>query len=137
MVSYPLLYTGNPCTWTSIYSGTVTIISQPKIVSLILSPIGLKQSAEIQSSYKKKCSISGQLLPIVTTPNGLWTRWRKDLLDLPVRSMMGLTARALQVPSSLPMKLKPRGILSNHTLRVSVKALKDLWEVWYTNPLQR
>ena len=40
----------------------------------------------------------------------LLTRWRKGLPGLPVRSMMGLTARALQVPSLLPMKLRLRVI---------------------------
>ena len=31
----------------------------------------------------------------------------KDLTGQPVRSVMGLSARALQVPNPLPMKLKP------------------------------
>ena len=52
---------------TSIYSGTATIISQPNIVSLVPSPIGPKQYLAIQSFCKKKCSILGKLLPIVTT----------------------------------------------------------------------
>ena len=44
-------------------------------------------------------------------PNGHWTRQGKDWKDLPgllVRSMMGLVARTPQVPSLLPIKLKPR-----------------------------
>ena len=45
------------------------------------------------------------LLLIVIIP-----RWRKDLPGHPVRSLMGLTARVLQAPSLLPMKLKPRVI---------------------------
>ena len=108
MVSSPLLYTGNPHMGTNTYIGTVTIISRPKIVTSVPSPIGPKQSVAILSSCKKLCSISGKLLLIVTTPSGLWTRWRKDLLGLPVRSLMGLTAQTLQMPSPLPSKLKPR-----------------------------
>ena len=49
-------------------------------------------------------------LTIVNTPSGLWTRWQKDLPGPQVRSMMKLTARVLQAPSPLPMKLKPRVI---------------------------
>ena len=67
----------------------IIIISQPNIVSSVSSSIGPKQSVAILSSCKKKCSISEKFLPIVTSPSGLWTRWRKDLLGLPVRSMMG------------------------------------------------
>ena len=49
----------------------------------------------------------------------------KGLLGLPVRSTMRITARALQAPCPLPMKLKPSVILSYHTPRVSAKALKS------------
>ena len=77
-------------------------------VSLVPSPIGPKQSVAILSSYKKKWNISGQLLPIVNTPSGLWTRWRKDLPGQLGRSVMGLTAMVLQASSPLPMMLKPR-----------------------------
>ena len=89
MVSSQLLYTGSPHTQTITYSGTATIISQLNIVSLLPLPIGPTQSVTILSSSKMKWSISGKLLPIVNTPGWLWTRWRKDLPDLPVRLMMG------------------------------------------------
>ena len=133
MVSYPLLYTGNLHTHTTTYSGTATIISQLNTVSFIPPSIGPKQSVAILSSSKKKWNISGKFLLTVITPSGLWTRWRKDLPGLPVRSIMGLTASALQASNLLPMKSKPRVTLSYHTPRVSVKALKR----WNTNPLQR
>ena len=54
--------------------------------------------------------------------NGLWTRWRKDLTGLPVRSLMGLTTKALLMPNLSPMKLK--GILSYPTNKVFVKVSK-------------
>ena len=79
MVLCPLLYTGNPHIQTSIYSGTVTITSQPSLVSSKLFPTGLPPCAVILSCFKKKRSTSGKLSPNATTPNGLWTRWRKDL----------------------------------------------------------
>ena len=43
------------------------------------SPTGPQPCAAILSCFKKKRSTSGKLSPIVTTPNGLWTRWRKGL----------------------------------------------------------
>ena len=79
MVLCPLLYTGNPHIQTSIYSETVTITSQPSLVSSKLFPTGLPPCAVILSCFKKKKSTSGKLSPNATTPNGLWTRWRKDL----------------------------------------------------------
>ena len=45
MVAYPSPCTGNPHIQTSICSGTVTITSQPSLVSSILSLIGPKQCA--------------------------------------------------------------------------------------------
>ena len=89
MVLCPLLYTGNPHIQTSIYSGTVTITSQPNLVSSKPFPTGLPPCAVILSCFKKKRSTSGKLSPNVTTPNGLWTRWRKGLTSLPDRLMMG------------------------------------------------
>ena len=47
----------------------------------------------------QKWIISERLSVIVSIPNGLWTKYRKDLTGLPRRSMMGLTARALQAPN--------------------------------------
>ena len=89
MVLCPLLYTGNPHIQTSIYSGTVTITSQPSLVSSKPFPTGLPPCAVILSCFKKKRSTSGKLSPNATTPNGLWTRWRKGLTSLPDRLMMG------------------------------------------------
>ena len=57
-------------------------------------------------------------------PNGLCTRWRKDSTGLPVRSMMGLTTKALQFPNLPPMKLKIRVTLSYPTHKVFVKVAK-------------
>ena len=89
MVLCPSLYTGNLHIQTSIYSGTVTITSQPSLVSSKPFPTGLPPCAVILSCFKKKRSTSGKLSPNVTTPNGLWTRWRKDLTGLPDRLMNG------------------------------------------------
>ena len=57
----------------------------------------------------KKRNTSGQLSPNANIPNGLWTRWRKDLTGLPVRPLMGLTTRVLTVPLLPPKKLRERG----------------------------
>ena len=92
------------------FNGAATIISKLKTVSLVVSLMGPKLSVSILSFSKKKWSISGKHLLIANTPNGLWTRWRKDLQGQPVRSLMGLTSRTPQAPSLLPMKLKPRVI---------------------------
>ena len=78
MVLCPSLYTGNPHIQTSIYSGTVTITSQPSLVSSKPSPIGPPLCAAILSCFKKKRITSGKLSPNAITPNGPWTRWRKD-----------------------------------------------------------
>ena len=69
-----------------------------------------KQSAPNLSYSKKKWSTSGKHLPIVSIPNGPCTRWRKGLPIHPVRLVMGLTVRALQVPNTLPVMLKQRVI---------------------------
>ena len=53
------------------------------------SPIGLPQCAAILSYSKRRNNISGKLSLNATTPNGPWTKWRKDLTGLPDRSMMG------------------------------------------------
>ena len=79
MVLCPYLYTGNLHIQTSIYSGTVTITSQPSLVSSKPFPTGLPSCAVILSCFKKKRSTSGKLSPNVTTPNGLWTRVEKRL----------------------------------------------------------
>ena len=87
----PSLYTGNLHIQTSIYSGTVTITSQPSLVSSKPSPIGPPQCAAILSCSKRRNNTSGKLSLNVTTLNGPWTKWRKDLTGLPDRSMMGAT----------------------------------------------
>ena len=120
MVLCPLLYTGNPHIQTSIYSGTVTITSQPSLVSSKLFPTGLPPCAVILSCFKKKRSTSGKLSPNATTPNGLCTRWRKDLTGLPDRSMMGATT----VPKLPTKECKVRVILSFPTHKVFVKVSK-------------
>ena len=134
---YPSLYTGNLLTWTGIYSGTVTIMSQQNLLQLIPSPIGQKQCVAILSFSTKKWIISGRHAPNVNTHNGFSRRWRKGLTGPPGRSLMGLTTRALQAPSPLPMKLKQRVILSYLMYKIFAKALKDQWKLWHTDPLQR
>ena len=64
------------------------------------------------------------LSPNANIPNGLWTRWRKDSTGLPVRSLMGLTTKALQLPNLSLMKLKIRVLLSYPTHKVFVKVSK-------------
>ena len=120
MVLCPLLYTGNPHIQTSIYSGTVTITSQPSLVSSKPSPTGLPPCSVILSCFKKKRSTSGKLSPNATTPNGLWTRWRKDLTGLPDRSMMG----AITMPSLPTKECKVRVTLSFPKHKVFVKVSK-------------
>ena len=120
MVLCPYLYTGNPHIQTSIYSGTVTITSQPNLVSFKPSPTGPPLCAAILSCFKKKRSTSGGLSPTVNIPSGLWTRWRKDSTGLPGRSMMG----AITMPSLLTMECKIRVTLSYPTHKVFVKVSK-------------
>ena len=64
------LYTGNLHIQTSIYTGTVTITSQPSLVSSKPSPIGLPQCAAILSCSKRRNNTSGKLSLNATTPNG-------------------------------------------------------------------
>ena len=75
----PSLYTGNLHIQTSIYSGTVTITSQPSSVSSKPSPIGPPLCAAILSCSKRRNNTSGKLSPNATTLNGPWTKWRKRL----------------------------------------------------------
>ena len=120
MVLCPSLYTGNPHILTSIYSGTVTITSQPSLVSSKPSPIGLQPCAAILSCFKKKRTTTGKLSPNVITPKGPWTRWRKDSTSLPDRLMM----RATITPSLPTMECKVRATWSYPTHAVFVKASK-------------
>ena len=99
------VYQENPHIQTSIYSGTVTITSQPSLVSSKPFPTGLPPCAVILSCFKKKRSTSGKLSPNATTPNGLWTRWRKGLTSLPDRLMMG----AATMPKLPTKECKVRG----------------------------
>ena len=69
---------------------------------------------------KEKEHLRKALKLTVTTPNGLWTRWRKGLTGLPDRFMMGATA----VPSLPTMECKVRVILSYPTHKVFVKVSK-------------
>ena len=121
MVAYPSLYTGNQHILTSTYSGIVTITSQPSLVSSTPSLIGPKQCAASLSCSNKKRTTSGRLSLNSNILNGLW---RKDLTSLPGRSLMGLIAKALQVPKVSPVKLKLRVTLSYPTHKVFVKVSK-------------
>ena len=116
----PSLYTGNLHIQTSIYSGTVTITSQPSSVSSKPSPIGPPLCAAILSCSKRRNNPSGKLSPNATTLNGPWTKWRKDLTGLPDRSMMGATI----LPSLPTMECKVRVTLSYPTHKVFVKVSK-------------
>ena len=124
MVSYPSLCTGNPYIQTSTYSGIVTITSQPNLVLSTRSPIGPKQCAVSLSCSKKKRTTLGRLSLHANIPSGLWTRWRKDLTSLPVRSLMGLITKALQVPKLSSVELILRVTLSYPTHKVFVKVSK-------------
>ena len=76
------------------------------------------------SYSNRKRTTSGRLSPNANIQNELWTRWRKDSTGLPVRLLMGLTTKALQL-SRLPlMELKLRVTLSYPTQKVFVKASK-------------
>ena len=66
---------------------------------------------------QKERITSGKLSPNATTPNGLWTRWRKDSTSLPDTLMMG----AITLPSLPTMKCKVRATLSYPTHKVFVK----------------
>ena len=116
----PSLYTGNLHIQTSIYSGTVTITSQPSSVSSKPSPTGPPQCAAILSCSKRKKNTSGKLSLNVTTPNGPWTKWRKDLTGLPDRLMMGATI----LPSLPTMEWQSKATLSYPTHKVFVKVSK-------------
>ena len=83
-------------------------------------PTGPPPCAVILSCFKKKRSTSGKLSPNVTTPNGLWTRWRKGLTGLPDRLMMG----AITMPKLPTKECKVRVTLSFPTHKVFVKVSK-------------
>ena len=122
MVLCPYLYAGNPHIQTSIYSGTVTITSLPSLVSSKPSPTGLPPCVAILSCFKKKRSTSGKLSPNATTPNGLWTRWRKDSTGLPDRLMIGAT----KMPSLPTKECQVRVTLSYPTHKVFCESIKKI-----------
>ena len=124
MAHYPSLCTGSLHKLTSTYSEIVTITSQPNLVPSTSSPIGPQQCVASLSCSNRKRTTSERLSPNANIPNGLWTRWRKDSTGLPMRSLMGLTTQALQLPSLSPMKAKIRVILSYSTHKVFVKVSK-------------
>ena len=116
------LYTGNLLTQANTYSGTVTTTSQQSFVLSTPLPIGPKLYVAILSFSTRRRPTSGRHLPTYAhIPNGLLTRWRKGSTCYPERLLMELTARAPQVPSTLPMKSKPRVTLLYLTHKVSVK----------------
>ena len=119
-----LLNTGNPHIQTSTYSGIIIITSQSNLVSSTPSTIGPKQGAASLSCSNKKRTTSGRLSLNANILSGLWTRWRKDLTSLPVRSLMGLITKAPQVPRLSPVELKLRVTLSYPTHKVFVKVSK-------------
>ena len=131
------LCTGNPPIQTSIYSGEVTTTSQQNLVLLTSSPIEPKQGVTILSFSAKKWITSGRYSPQCKYPKWALTRWRKGLTDPPGRLLMGLIISTLQVPSSPPMKLKPRVILLYLIHKVFVKESRKSVGVWHTDPLQR
>ena len=124
MAHYPSLYTGNLHILTSIYSGIVTITSQPNLVSSTPSPIGPKQCVASLSCSNRKRTTSGGLSLNASILNGLWTRWRKDSAGLPVRLLMGPATKAPQLPKVPPMESQPRVTLSYPTHKVFVKVSK-------------
>ena len=124
MAHYLSLCTGNLHILTSTCSGIVTITSQPNLVSSTLSPIGPQQCVGSLSCSNRKRTTSGRLSPNANILNGLWTRWRKDSIGLSVRSLMGLTTKALQLPNPVPMKFKIRVTFSYSTHKAFVKASK-------------
>ena len=69
---------------------------------------------------QKEKDTSGKLSPNAITPNGPWTRWRKDSTGLPDRLMMGATT----LPSLPTLKCKVRATLSYPTHKVFVKVSK-------------
>ena len=119
MVLCPSLYTGNLHTQTSTYSGTATITSQPSSVLSKPSPIGPLLCAAILSCFKKKRITSGKLSPNAITPNGPWTRWRKDLTGLPDRLMMGATT----LPSLPTLKVRVTLSYPTHKVCESIKKI--------------
>ena len=124
MAYYLSLCTGNLHIQTSACSRIVTITSQPNLVSSTPSPIGPKQCAASLSCSNRKRTTSGRLSPIENILNGLWTRWRKDSTGPPVRLLMGLTTKALQLPNLSPLKLIIRVIFSYPTHKVFMKVSK-------------
>ena len=87
---------------------------------MVMEATGLPPCAVILSCFKKKRSTSGKLSPNATTPNGLWTRWRKGLTSLPDRLMMG----AATMPKLPTKECKVRVTLSFPTHKVFVKVSK-------------
>ena len=110
---------------TYSYRPVFTVGQSPSPLSQIQchpnpSPIGLPQCAAILSYSKRRNNTSGKLSLNATTPNGPWTKWRKDLTGLPDRSMMGATI----LPSLPTMECKVRATLSYPTHKVFAKVSK-------------
>ena len=109
MAHYLSLCTGNLHILTSTCSGIVTITSQPNLVSSTPSPIRPQQCVASLSCSNGKRTTSGRLSPNANILNGFWTRWRKDSTGLPVRSLMGLTTKALQPAQPVTNEVNNKG----------------------------
>ena len=76
MAHCPSLCTGNLHILTSTYSGTVTITSQPNLVSSTPSPIWTKQCVASLSCSNRKWTISGRL-----SLNRKYPKWALDKVE--------------------------------------------------------
>ena len=53
---------------------------------------------------QQKRTTSGRLSLNANILSGFWTRWRKDITSLPVKTLMGLITKALQLPKLSTVK---------------------------------
>ena len=95
------------------------VISGTEHLVEVLDKLSTTAVVFFRSERILKCKeISGRLSLNAVIPNGLWTRWRKDLISPPDRLLMGAT----QVPNLPPMKQQTRVTLSYPTHKDFVKA---------------
>ena len=117
----PSLYTGNLHIQTNIYSGTVTITSQPSLVSSKPSPIGLPQCAAILSCSKRRNNTSGKALTKCNYP-----KWALDKVEKRLNRSTRQVNDGVQqfCPACQPWRCKVRVTLSYPTHKVFVKVSK-------------